>query len=113
MEQITPFANKMVDQLCIGKFEYINRTKIVQDITTKLETFQKEFKDYGYDFVEEDDDDRFDFINTKAYEFQKILFVIQDDYIDGGRCLDPRVNEHDLEVMGFLEDFLRNMIKNE
>ena len=107
-------AERMVYKLCIGKSEYIRKDRIVRAIAVKLEETLEDFRVCEYNFDEEDDSERDDFIRGKVREFQSILFVIRDKYIgDDNRTLDPRIKEHDLKVAAFLAKFLKREIKHD
>jgi hypothetical protein len=48
------------------------------------------------------------FVSDWSCKFRPILFIVREEFIDqGSRCLDPRVNDHDLTLC----DFLMKVIK--
>ena len=102
MTTIRAFTEELVNKWCLGQPRYINRKRICKDIRRQLRMFDRvvwQAVNGGKKVTDRE-------LMEIVADVQSILVVIQPEYTgDGGRTLDMRIDEMDLEVQSLIEEF--------
>lgn len=116
------FIDQLYTKWCLGQSRYIREDVVKADLKHKTVTFMKGkvYMDYrkpvhqdtSADDLEEEED-WYNGVDELTTDLQDILVIIRGEYVgEGGRELDRRVEEMDLEVKGLVSAYLLSTMKD-